>query len=218
VSHTRIKFCGLTRPEDVRLAVELGVDYVGLVFAPASPRRLSHEPARRLRALVPEEIAVVALVMDNPREEVQAIIEDLRPDLLQFHGSEDNGFCSSFGIPFLRSVAMGADAADAGAAASLFPSAYGLLLDGHGPGEAGGSGRRFDWTRTPGGTQRRFFLAGGISADNVGVAIRTARPWGVDVSSGIEQAPGIKDGGKMRFFVEESRRADSRKEQQRGSD
>ena len=213
MSHTRIKFCGLTRPQDVRLAVELGVDYVGLVFAPGSSRRLLHEAARGLRALVPQEIAVVALVMDNPRNEVQTIIEDLRPDLLQFHGSEDDAFCSSFGIPFLKAVAMGADAADAGAAASLFPSAYGLLLDGHGPGEAGGSGQRFDWTRTPGGTQTRFLLAGGLSADNVGLAIRTARPWGVDVSSGIEQAPGIKDGGKMRLFVEESRRADSRQEQ-----
>lgn len=217
MSHTRIKFCGLTRPEDVRLAVELGVDYVGLVFAPGSPRRLSHESAHRLRALVPEEIAVVALVMDNPRQDIEEIIEALRPDLLQFHGSEDDVSCSAFGIPFLKAVAMGADA-DADAAASLFPSAYGLLLDGHGPGEAGGSGQRFDWTRTPGSTQTRFFLAGGLCADNVGLAIRTARPWGVDVSSGIEQAPGIKDGGKMRFFVEESRRADSRKEQQRGSD
>ena len=218
MSYTRIKFCGLTRAQDVRLAVELGVDYIGLVFAPGSPRRLLHESARRLRALVPEEIAVVALVMDNPRQEIEAIVEELRPDLLQFHGSEDDAFCSSFGIPFLKAVAMGADGADAGAAASLFPSAHGLLLDGHGPGEAGGSGQRFDWTRTPGGTQKRFFLAGGLCADNVGLAIRTARPWGVDVSSGIERAPGIKDGGKMRFFVEESRRADSRKEQQHGSD
>ncbi len=218
MSHTRIKFCGLTRPEDVRLAVELGVDYVGLVFAPGSPRRLSHQPARKLRSLVTEEIAVVALVMDNPRQDIEAIIETLRPDLLQFHGSEDDAYCSSFGIPFLKSVAMGAAAVDAGAAASLFPSAYGLLLDGHGPGEAGGSGQRFDWTRTPAATQRRFFLAGGLCADNVGVAIRTARPWGVDVSSGIEQAPGIKDGGKMRFFVEESRRADSRTEHHHGSD
>lgn len=216
MSHTRIKFCGMTRPQDVRLAVELGVDYLGLVFAPASARRLPPATARSLRALVPEEIAVVALVMDNPRDEVETIIEDLRPDLLQFHGGEDDAFCASFGIPFLKAVAMGGDAADAGAAASLFPSAYGLLLDGHGPGEAGGSGQRFDWARTPGGTQTRFLLAGGLSADNVGLAIRTARPWGVDVSSGIEQAPGIKDGGKMRLFVEESRRADSRQEPEHG--
>ena len=217
MSHTRIKFCGLTRPQDVRLAVELGVDYVGLVFAAGSPRRLLHEAARSLRALVPEEIAVVALVMDSARDEVETIIDVLRPDLLQFHGGEDDEFCSSFGVPFLKAVAMGADVADAGAAASLFPSAYGLLLDGHAPGEAGGSGQQFDWSRTPDGTQTRFLLAGGLSADNVGLAIRTARPWGVDVSSGIEQAPGIKDGGKMRFFVEESRRADSRQEQRDGS-
>ncbi len=209
MSHTRIKFCGLTRPQDVRLAVELGVDYVGLVFAPGSARCLQLERARALRALVPDEIAVVALVMDNPPDEVASIVEDLQPDLLQFHGGEDDAFCSSFGVPFLKAVAMGGSTADAGAAASLFPSAYGLLLDGHGPGEAGGSGQRFDWARAPKGTHTRFLLAGGLSADNVGLAIRTARPWGVDVSSGIEQAPGIKDDSKMRYFVDESRRADS---------
>ncbi len=218
MSHTRIKLCGLTRPEDVRLAVELGVDYLGLVFAAGSPRRLPIAQACQLRALVPEEIAVVALVMDTPRQDIEAIIEVLRPDLLQFHGSEDDAFCNSFGIPFLKAVAMGAGAADVDSAASVFPSAYGLLLDGHGPGEAGGSGQRFDWTRMPGVTRRRLFLAGGLCADNVGLAIRTARPWGVDVSSGIEQAPGIKDVGKMRYFVEESRRADSRQQAGHGSD
>jgi phosphoribosylanthranilate isomerase len=218
VTHTRIKFCGLTRAEDVRLAVELGVDYVGLVFAPRSPRKLLLGQARMLRELVPEEIAVVALAMDNTAADIEAILENVRPDLLQFHGSEDDAFCAGFGIPFFKAIAMGGDVEDAASVAAGFPSAYGYLLDGHAQGEQGGSGQRFDWKRVPRDfgkpgsnepeSNRRFLLAGGLSADNVGLAIRTARPWGVDVSSGIESSPGVKSADRMRQFVDEARRAD----------
>lgn len=210
MTHTRIKFCGLTRAEDVRLAVELGVDMLGLVFAPHSPRHLLLGQARMLRELVPEEIAVVALMMDNSRDDTEAVIENIRPDLLQFHGTEEDAFCASFGVPFLKAIAMGGEGKDAVASAAGFPSAYGYLLDGHAKGEAGGSGQRFDWKRAPRDMGKPFLLAGGLSPDNVGLAIRTARPWGVDVSSGIESAPGFKDGGRMRNFVDEARRADSR--------
>jgi phosphoribosylanthranilate isomerase len=208
MTHTRIKFCGLTRAEDVRLAVELGVDYIGLVFAPHSKRRLSVEQARGLRALVPEEIAVVALVMDNATTDIQAIIEHVKPDLLQFHGSEDDVFCRAFGVPFLKAIAMGSEDEDALARIAEFPNAYGYLLDGHGKGEQGGSGQRFDWKRVP-RLDRPVLLAGGLSSENVAAAIRTARPWGVDVSSGIESAPGIKNPDRMRMFVDEARRADA---------
>lgn len=208
MTHTRIKFCGLTRAEDVRLAVELGVDFIGLVFTPRSPRHLLLAQARMLRELVPEEVAVVALVMDNSQADIEAVIESIQPDLLQFHGAEDDAFCASFGVPYLKAIAMGGDAGDAAVAAAGFPSAYGYLLDGHAKGEPGGSGHRFDWKRVPRDMDKPFFLAGGLSPDNVGLAIRTARPWGVDVSSGIESAPGVKDGGTMRTFVDEARRAD----------
>lgn len=213
MTHTRIKFCGLTRAEDVRLAVELGVDYVGLVFAPRSPRKLLLGQARMLRELVPEEIAVVALAMDNTAADIEAILENVRPDLLQFHGGEGDAFCAGFGIPFLKAIAMGGGAEDAAVAAAGFPSAYGYLLDGHARGEQGGSGQRFDWKRVPrdfdrSGLNERVFLAGGLSADNVGLAIRTAQPWGVDVSSGIESSPGVKNADRMRQFVDEARRAD----------
>jgi phosphoribosylanthranilate isomerase len=208
MTHTRIKFCGLTRAEDVRLAVELGVDYVGLVFAPHSKRRLSLKQAFTLRALVPEEIAVVALVMDNDESHIRAIVQQVQPDLLQFHGSEDDAFCAAFGVPFLKAIAMGSEDEDALARAAEFPNAYAYLLDGHNKGEQGGSGQRFDWTRAP-RLDKPVLLAGGLSSENVATAIRSARPWGVDVSSGIESAPGIKNPDRMRMFVEEARRADA---------
>ncbi|NDK38670.1 phosphoribosylanthranilate isomerase [Pseudoxanthomonas gei] len=208
MTRTRIKFCGLSRAEDVRLAVELGVDYLGLVFAPRSPRKLLLGHARMLRDLVPEEIAVVALVMDNPRADVEALVEAVHPDLLQFHGAETDAFCSGFGVPYLKAIAMGGTDEDAAALAAGFPGAYGLLLDGHGAGEQGGSGRRFDWRRVP-QLDKPVLLAGGLSSENVATAIHTARPWGVDVSSGIESSPGIKSADRMRTFVDEARRADS---------
>ena len=208
--HTRIKFCGLTRAEDVRLAVELGVDYVGLVFAPHSPRRLLLGQARMLRELVPEEIAVVALVMDNTRSEIEHIVESLQPDLLQFHGSEDDTLATSFGRPYWKAIAMGGQDESVFASLSDYPGAHGFLFDGHAAGEQGGSGQRFDWRRMPTSTDRPFLLAGGLSPENVALALRTARPWGVDVSSGIESAPGVKDADRMRRFVDAVREADVR--------
>ena len=207
--HTRIKFCGLTRAEDVRLAVELGVDYLGLVFAPQSPRRLLLGQARMLRDLVPQDIAVVALMMDNARADVEKVVESLRPDVLQFHGGEDDAFCASFGLPFWKAIAMGGQAEAEFSAIARYPGASGFLFDGHAAGEQGGSGKRFDWKQMPSALDRPFFLAGGLSPENVGVALQTARPWGVDVSSGIEAAPGIKHADKMRQFVEAVRLADA---------
>lgn len=204
---TRIKFCGLTRPGDVRLAVELGVDALGFVFAAASPRRLAFEQIEGLRQAVPPLVDAVALFMDNPGSEVEAALRALRPNLLQFHGSEDDAFCRSFGLPFVKTVAMGQGAGDAMLARKRYPSASAFLLDGHGPGQPGGGGERFDWTTIP-PLGRPVFLAGGLVPANVGQAIRAARPYAVDVSSGIETAPGLKDGEKMQQFVDEVRRAD----------
>ena len=208
MSHTRIKFCGMTRAEDVRLAVELGVDFVGLILAERSPRRLLPGQARALRALVPEEIGTVARVMDNPRGEVAGIVAGLRPDYLQFHGGEDDAFCAGFGLPFFKAIAMGVGGNPLEAMAR-FPSAHGFVLDGHGAGEQGGSGRSFDWTRLPKDSGKPVLLAGGLSPDNVARAVRTAHPWGVDVSSGIEATPGIKDSAKMRRFADAVHAADS---------
>ena len=201
MSATRIKFCGFTRAEDVAEAVALGVDYVGFVFAARSKRRVTPDQAHALRAIVPAGIGVVALVMDNPAEEVHAIIEALRPDVLQCHGGESAGFAVQFGLPYWKALAMGGDRSAALVQLADHPQAQAFLFDGHAAGEPGGSGQRFDWAALPAGLDRPFLLAGGLGANNVADAVAQARPWGVDVSSGIEDAPGIKSAHKMRAFV-----------------
>ena len=207
MNRTRIKFCGLTRPGDVRLAVELGVDALGFVFVPQSVRRLEIDQLDGLRSAVPPLVDVVALFMDAGGSRVAEVVRALRPTLLQFHGSENDAFCRSFGLPYIKTLPMGAGAEDPLVARKRYPSASAFLLDGHGPGQMGGRGESFDWNRIP-ALVRPVFLAGGLSPATVGQAIRAARPWAVDVSSGIESAPGLKDGEKMQQFVEEARRAD----------
>ncbi len=207
---TRIKFCGITRAGDVRMAGELGVDAVGLIFARQSKRRIVPEAARGLRDALAPLVDAVALFMDNDLGEVRAAIANARPTLLQFHGNEDDAFCRRFGLPYLKGIGMGGtEAALSGRMLhARYPHAAGFVLDGHPPGEPGGSGLRMAVERIPDDMSKPFVLAGGLSPDNVFAAVRAATPWGVDVSSGIETAPGIKDGALMRRFVEEVRRAD----------
>jgi len=210
---TRIKFCGMTRAGDVRLASELGVDAVGFVFAEGSPRRLEPEEARVLRNAMEPLVDAVALFKDNPIEDVRAVVKQVRPSLLQFHGSEDDAFCRGFGIPYIKGIPMrGLDPADRSTQATQlqmrYPGAAAFLFDGHAEGQPGGTGQIFDWSTIPTGLGKPFVLAGGIRPDNVFDAVISTLPWGVDVASGIETAPGIKDGDKMRRFVEEVRRAD----------
>ncbi|MEO5629023.1 MAG: phosphoribosylanthranilate isomerase [Thermomonas sp.] len=207
---TRIKFCGMTRAGDVRLAGELGVDAVGLIFASQSPRRIAPEAARGLRDALAPLVDAVAVFMDNTVEEVRAAIANARPTLLQFHGSEDDAFCRRFGLPYLKGIGMGGDEGVLSGRVlhSRYPHAAGFVLDGHEPGEPGGSGQRMGIDRIPEDMSKPFVLAGGLCPDNVLAAVRAVSPWGVDVSSGIEVVPGIKDGALMRRFVEEVRRAD----------
>lgn len=206
MTRTRVKFCGLTRPGDVRLACELGVDAIGFVMA-ESPRRVQPGQLQGLRAAVSPLVEVVALFMNPRGSEVLDAIRRLRPNLLQFHGHENDAFCRGFGLPFIKTLAMGEGAADPVAASKRYPSALAFLLDGHGPGQAGGRGTAFDWSRMP-RLDRPVFLAGGLAPGNVGEAIAAARPYAVDVSSGIESSPGQKDGEKMQQFLEEVSRAD----------
>jgi len=208
---TRIKFCGLTRAGDVRLASELGVDAVGFVFAHASPRRIHAAEARALREALAPLVDAVAVFRDNSADEIREVVKQVRPSLLQFHGDEDDVFCRRFDVPWIKAVGMGAGAIPSGPAlGASWPGAAAFLFDSHGGGHDGGSGRAFDWATLPAGLTRPFLLSGGLTPDNVHDAVSTTLPWGVDVSSGIETAPGLKDGDRMRAFVAEVRRADCR--------
>ncbi|MRI43062.1 phosphoribosylanthranilate isomerase [Stenotrophomonas sp. MH181796] len=206
---TRIKFCGMTRAGDVRLAGELGVDAVGFIFARESSRRVAPAEARAMRQAIAPMVDVVALFRNNSKEEVREVLRTVRPTLLQFHGEEDESFCRSFNMPYLKAIAMGGrEEVNARTLQLRYPSAAGFLFDSHAPGGGGGTGVAFDWGRIPNGLHRPFLLAGGLNPENVYDAVLATLPWGVDVSSGIELEPGIKDGYKMRTFVEEVRRAD----------
>lgn len=204
-ARTRVKFCGITQPHDAEVAARLGADAVGLILAPESPRFITLAQAAIIRRRLPPFVQAVALFRNAAADAVQHALDQLEPDLLQFHGDEDPAFCASFGRPYLRAVPM-KDAGDLAQWERRFAAASALLLDAHGAGEPGGQGRSFDWHSIR--AQRPFVLAGGLGPDNVGAAIQAARPYAVDVSSGIEQAPGVKDVEKMRRFIEEVRKAD----------
>ena len=208
MNRTRVKFCGMTRAGDVRLACELGVDALGFVLAPNSPRCLAPADLPGLRAAVSPLVDVVAVYMDPAASLVLDSVRRLRPTLLQFHGSEEDAFCRSFGIPFLKSLPMSGGPEEAVAISKRYPSALAFLLDGHGPGQAGGVGLAFDWASAP-RLARPLFIAGGLRPANVGEAIEVARPYAVDVSSGIEAMPGLKDGERMKQFLQEVKRVDS---------
>ena len=205
---TRIKCCGMTRIEDALLAAHLGVDAIGLVFTARSKRRVSLAQAREIVDALPPFVTTVALFMDDDAGLVQEVLDEVRPALLQFHGSERDPWCMQFDRPFLKAIAMGEGAA---ALPRLrdYPHAAGLLLDGHGFGEAGGSGKAFDWSLPPADLTQPLILAGGLDPVNVGAAVRRVRPWAVDVASGIESAPGIKDPARMAAFVRAVREADA---------
>ena len=201
-----IKFCGLTRGADIECACALGVDYIGLVFAPASPRHLDPASARELAVLLRSRPQprprLVALLRDADAATVEAVIAAVEPDLLQFHGSEDEAFCRQFALPYWKALGLhGMTDTDVQAQVERsYRAAEALLLDAHAPGAAGGSGQVLDWTRWP-RTRRRLVLAGGLTAENVAGAVQMTHPFAVDVSSGIESAPGIKDPVRMRAFV-----------------
>lgn len=206
---TRIKFCGLRRAVDIASAVDCGVDAIGFVLVPASPRFIRAEDAATLRTRLPPFVSAVALFKDQDAASVQDAIDILRPDLLQFHGGEPAGFCASFGLPYLKSVAMRGKVS-LKAEARRHAGAAGLLLDGHAPGEMGGQGETFDWAALP-AVNKPLILAGGLTPRNVAKGIALMQPYGVDVSSGIESRPGVKNATAMRDFVAAVRRADARR-------
>ena len=202
----RIKICGITRPGDALAAAEAGADAVGLVFYPQSPRYLAAERAVGIRDALPPFVQTVALFVNPDAAQVAQVIGRVRPGLLQFHGDETPAFCAQFGMPYIKAarVRPGVDLLEY---LRPFSGAAAWLLDSHVE-EYGGVGESFDWSLAPQRRERPLILSGGLERGNVAEAIRRVRPWGVDVSSGVESAKGIKDAAKIAAFIEEVRNAD----------
>jgi len=207
MARTRIKICGLTRPDDAAQAAALGADAVGLVFYPPSSRAVDVTTALAIVAELPPFVTATALFLDPDRARVEQVLARIPVGLLQFHGSESAAFCDSFARPWIKAQGM-AGGGDPAAFAAQYRGARAILVDGHPPGAPGGSGTCVDWNRLPVERSYRLILAGGLTPDNVATAVRQVRPDAVDVSSGVETAKGCKDAQLMRQFIEEVRRGD----------
>lgn len=197
---TRVKICGLTRLEDVAAAVAAGADAIGLVFHPASPRAVTAEQAGRLCAGLPPFVAAVGLFVDATEAAIQTVIDQVPLDLIQFHGDEPAEVCARFGRRWIKAIRM-RPGLDLEAQAQTYRGSAGLLLDSFDPVLAGGTGKSFDWDRIPEDLGMPIILAGGLDPQNVARAIRQVRPFGVDVSGGVESAKGIKDPIKISAFM-----------------
>lgn len=207
---TRIKICGITRVEDAVAAVACGADAVGFVCYPRSPRFVERSRLRELARSLPPFVTPVLLFVNAAAEQVRACLAEVPNALLQFHGDESPADCERFGRPYLRAVRM-AEGVDLLDSFRFFPSAIALLADAPAAG-FGGGGAVFDWARLPAPDHRSMplVLAGGLNEGNVGEAIARARPFAVDVSSGVETAPGVKSAERMQRFCAAVRAADRR--------
>lgn len=197
---TRVKICGITRVEDAQAAVSAGADAIGLVFEPKSPRFVTPDKAAVIARAVPPFVTVVGLVVDADPAYVRDVLRRVQVHLLQFHGHETPEQCRLYQFPYIKAVHM-REGVNVHQQARAYDDAAGLLLDTYDPELAGGSGKRFDWTRVPRDLSKPIILAGGLTADAVAEAVRTVRPYAVDVSSGVEVSKGIKDPTKIEAFV-----------------
>ena len=206
---TRVKICGITRPEDGLEAVRQGADAIGLVFYPPSPRAVSLAQASAITRVLPPFVTVVGLFVNASRQEIEQVRAATRLDLLQFHGDEQHVDCTGHGVPYIKVVRMRPEV-DLHRERERFPDACGLLLDTYEKGKPGGTGRAFEWQRIPADLASSIVLAGGLNSDNVEQAIREVRPYAVDVSGGVEAAKGIKDGAKIAAFIAGVNRVDNK--------
>lgn len=197
---TRVKICGITTPEDALLAARCGADAIGLVFYPPSPRNVSLEQAREILAAVPAFVTTVGLFVDADSDYVQQLLQQLKLDLLQFHGDETPEYCSQFSRPYIKALRM-KPGLNISQLANSYSDAQGILLDAWVPGIPGGTGQSFDWQQIP-ELNRPLILAGGLSVTNVADAINMVKPWAVDVSGGVEQAKGKKSPTKVQKFMQ----------------
>ncbi|MEP7083444.1 MAG: phosphoribosylanthranilate isomerase [Betaproteobacteria bacterium] len=204
---TRIKICGITRRQDALAAADAGADAIGLVFYPPSPRAVQTTAAAAITRGLPPFVTAVGLFVDADEGDVRRVLAEVPLNLLQFHGEEPAGYCAQFGLPYMKAIRVRAGI-DLLQCASDYAGASALLLDAYRVGVPGGTGEMFDWTVVPRGLDGRLVLSGGLNSDNVVAGIAQLRPWAVDVSSGVESTPGIKDPQRIARFIAAVREAD----------
>ena len=204
---TAVKICGITRHDDAQTAARLGAQAIGFVFCAKSPRNIVAATALEIARTLPPFVMTVGLFVNPSAGEVESVLKTLPLQLLQFHGEEAPEFCNGFGVPFIKAARVKAGL-DLIQYARRYHAARGLLLDAFVDGTHGGTGTAFDWNLIPSERPLPVVLSGGLNSNNVGEAIRRVRPWAVDVSSGVETSPGIKDPQKIAAFIKEVRSAD----------
>jgi phosphoribosylanthranilate isomerase len=202
----RVKICGITRLQDLHAACDAGADALGFVFYEKSPRHLSIATAAALLRELPPFVQSVGLFVNAEPAFIEAVLNAVPLDLLQFHGDETPADCARYGRPYIKAVRVNRDT-DLLKCAADFAAARGLLLDAYVPGVPGGTGERFDWTLIPPNLPKPVILSGGLTPDNVAEAVQRVRPWAVDVSSGVEVSKGIKDAHKIAQFIAKAKEA-----------
>jgi len=197
---TRVKICGITRAQDALEAVKQGADAIGLVFYPKSPRNVSAAQAAEIVSQIPPFVTVVGLFVDAEPAFIQEVISSVKLDLLQFHGDETPSACRQYSRPYMKAIRV-KNGTNLVQYAADYADARALLLDAFAEGVPGGTGLVFDWSLIPQNLPLPIVLAGGLNAENVGVAIEQVRPYAVDVSGGVEASKGIKDAAKIAAFM-----------------
>lgn len=202
----QVKICGITNSEDARAAVDAGADAIGLIFYQGSKRCIDERLAAEIVALLPPYTSINALFVNPTEAEVRKVLSTVDVSQLQFHGEEPPTFCEDFGRPYVKSIPV-VDTTPMQALVADHTNARAYLFDTHVPGEHGGTGKTFDWTKMPEKNIGHRILAGGLDAENVAKAIRIACPDAVDVSSGVESQPGIKNHETLKRFIAAAKQA-----------
>jgi phosphoribosylanthranilate isomerase len=204
---TRVKICGFTRTEEAVYAAQLGVDAIGLVFYPPSPRHVEIEQALSIVNALPAFTSVVALFVDEQEDRIREILTRVPIDCLQFHGDEPAETCRIYGKRYIKAIRM-QDNTDIDALAKQYHDADGLLLDAYHPDTKGGTGSQFNWDLIPEHCSLPIILAGGLDETNAKQAVQTVRPYALDISSGVEIKKGVKDSLKMAAFIQQVNEGD----------
>ena len=198
---TRVKICGIARVEDALAAVNAGADAIGLVFYAPSPRAVTVEQAQKIAAAIPPFVSIVGLFVNAPKVEIESVLSRVRLDILQFHGDETAEDCEQINLPYYKAIRVKAGT-NLIQCAHRYRTAKALLLDAFSEAAVGGTGQTFDWNLIPANLPKPVILAGGLNAENVGLAIRQVSPYAVDVSGGVEAGKGIKDAVKIAAFMQ----------------